>query len=371
MLARPALMSQERIPSLDGLRAISIGCVFVGHLAGTRGFPLSAPAGNAMNIAELGVHVFFVISGYLITRLLLQEAARTGRIDLGAFYLRRTLRIFPPYYALLGVLLLASLAGRITLNHHDILRAMTYTTNYDAGRSWYVGHTWSLSVEEQFYLLWPAVVLLARPRKAILAAAAVVLAVPVIRVASWELMRWSGDGIGARFETVADAIALGCVLAGIRGRLHATPAYLRALSSPFFILVPLVTLAANATDQHPLVYFGAAFTIVNIGVALCIDWCVTFSEGRVGRVLNARPLVYVGWLSYSLYLWQQPFLNRTGTSSVTAFPLNLGIACALALASYYLVERPSLRLRRRLERRFVRAAAPPPLPGLLPAKPAA
>src|SRR5215831_9629535 len=198
-------MSQDRIPSLDGLRAISIAFVFVGHLAGTRGFPVPAAAGNAVNIAELGVHVFFVISGYLITRLLLQETASSGRIDLGNFYLRRTLRIFPPYYALLAALLAADLLGAVALHRHDILRAMTYTTNYDEGRSWYVGHTWSLSVEEQFYLLWPAVVLLARPRRAVLAAAAVVLAVPIIRVGSLELMRWSGDGIGARFETVADA----------------------------------------------------------------------------------------------------------------------------------------------------------------------
>ena len=347
-------MAQDRIPSLDGLRAISIAFVFFGHLAGTRGFPVPAAAGNAVNIAELGVHVFFVISGYLITRLLLQETARHGRIDLGNFYLRRTLRIFPPYYTLLAALLVADLLGAVALHRHDILRAMTYTTNYDEGRSWYVGHTWSLSVEEQFYLLWPAVVLLARPRRAVLAAAAVVLAVPIIRVGSWELLRWSGDGIGARFETVADAIAIGCVLAGVRSRLHATPGYRRLLSSPFFVLVPLVTIAANATGQHPLVYFGAAFTIVNIGVALCIDWCVTFADGRVGRLLNARPLVFVGWLSYSLYLWQQPFLNRAGTSIVTTFPLNLVLAITAALASYYAVERPSLRLRRRIEAQTTR-----------------
>jgi peptidoglycan/LPS O-acetylase OafA/YrhL len=342
----------DRIPSLDGLRAISIAFVFFGHLAGTRGFPLSTQTGNATGLAELGVHVFFVISGYLITRLLLEEIDRNGRIDLRRFYLRRTLRIFPPYYTLLAVLFIADLAGLVGLHRHDVLRAMTYTTNYAADRSWYVGHTWSLSVEEQFYLLWPAVMLLVRPRKAIVVAAAVVLLVPVIRIASWELMRWSGDGIGHRFETVADAIAIGCVLAGVRARLHRTPAYMRVLSSPAFALVPVVTLAANTLGDHPVVYFGAAFTIVNLGVALCLDWCVTFADGRIGQILNARPLVFVGWLSYSLYLWQQLFLNRAGTAIVTSFPLNLALAIAAALASYYLVERPSLRLRRRIEKRL-------------------
>src|SRR5262245_26497608 len=187
MSIRPAI-DHERIPSLDGLRAISIAFVFLGHLAGTRGFPIGTAPGNALNTAELGVHVFFVISGYLITGLLLQEVARHGRIDVPRFYLRRTLRIFPPYYALLAVLFVADLAGLVPLHDHDVLRAMTYTSNYDPNRSWFVGHTWSLSVEEQFYLLWPAVVLLLRPRRAVVAAAAVVVLVPIIRIASWEWM---------------------------------------------------------------------------------------------------------------------------------------------------------------------------------------
>jgi peptidoglycan/LPS O-acetylase OafA/YrhL len=370
MSTRPSI-SHDRIPSLDGLRALSIGGVFLGHLAGTRGFPLTTAAGNAANLAELGVHVFFVISGYLITRLLLDEIARHGRIDLPRFYLRRTLRIFPPYYAFLIVLFFANLAGLVTLHNHDVARAMTYTSNYDRDRSWFVGHTWSLSVEEQFYLLWPAVMLLLRPRKAIVAAAAVVLLVPIVRVASWELMRSSGDGIGHRFETVADAIAIGCVLAGVRARLHRTGPYLRALSSPLFVAVPLVTVAANMLGDHPLLYFGAAFTIVNVGVALCLDWCVTFPDGQVGRLLNARPLVFVGWLSYSLYLWQQPFLNRGSASGVAAFPLNLALAVALALVSYFAIEQPSLRLRRRIERRLPRQAAQDPVPALARAGPSA
>jgi peptidoglycan/LPS O-acetylase OafA/YrhL len=368
----PPSHDRDRIPSLDGLRAVSIAFVFLGHLAGTRGFPLGTAAGNASNIAELGVHVFFVISGYLITRLLLEEVARHGHIELPRFYLRRTLRIFPPYYALLAVLAIADVAGLVALHDHDVLHAMTYTSNYDRHRSWYVGHTWSLSVEEQFYLLWPAVMLLLRPRKAIIAAAAVVLLVPVIRVASWELMRWTGDGIGHRFETVADAIAIGCVLAGVRARLHRSPLYLRMLSSPAFLLVPLLTFAANLLGDHPVVYFGAAFTLVNLGVALCVDWCVTFADGRIGRVLNAQPLVFVGWLSYSLYLWQQLFLNRASGAWTASFPLNLTLAVVAALGSYYAIERPSLALRRRIERRFPRPiAANRPVAALVPAGPGA
>src|SRR5262249_7861489 len=157
---------------------------------GTRNFPLSEAVGNFWGLGEFGVRVFFVISGFLITGLLMQELARDGRIRLARFYLRRTLRIFPPYYTLLVTLGLASAAGAVTLASHDLTHAATYTSNYYLGRSWFMGHTWSLSVEEQFYLLWPAVFLIAGPRRGFFIAAAVVVLTPFIRVAEWELFRW-------------------------------------------------------------------------------------------------------------------------------------------------------------------------------------
>src|SRR6516165_8010445 len=100
---------ETRIPSLDGLRAISITLVLIAHLAGTRNFPLSEAAGNFWGLGEFGVRVFFVISGFLITGLLMDELADEGHIRLGRFYLRRRLRIFPPYYMLLAGLAAAAI----------------------------------------------------------------------------------------------------------------------------------------------------------------------------------------------------------------------------------------------------------------------
>ena len=354
-----ATRQAERIPSLDGLRAISIVLVLVGHLAGTRGFPLSAATGNFWALGELGVHVFFVISGFLITGLLLDELARTDRIRLGRFYFRRTLRIFPPYYTLLLALVAAQAVGWIALRPGDAWHALTYTSNYDAARSWHVGHTWSLAVEEQFYLLWPATIVLLGTRRGIGAALLVVALAPIVRLAELQFFPAMQDGIGHRFETVADAIAIGCVLAGTRERLHRSAAYMRVLSSPLFVAVPLVVFAANLLHDHARISFLIGRPMVNIGAALCLDWAVTFHEGRVGRVLNAAPLVFVGWMSYSLYLWQQPFLDRASGAIVAAFPLNITLACAGALASYYLIERPSLQLRKRIESSHARRA---PLP---------
>jgi len=361
--ARP----QDRIPSLDGLRAISIVMVLFGHLAGTRGFPVSYAIGNRLGLAEVGVHVFFVISGYLITRLLLEELERHGRISLQSFYIRRTLRIFPPYYLFLGVLLVLSAVGLIVLGSSDLPRALTYTSNYDEHRTWFVGHTWSLSVEEQFYLMWPLLLVASGRRRAIVIAAIVVVLAPIVRIVSWEWLGLSGDAIGSRFETVADAIAIGCLLAATRTWLHQQPLYMRALSSPWFALVPLVGIAAQTLHDHPVADFLVGVSVINVAAALTIDWCVTYASGRVGRVMNATPLVVIGTLSYSLYLWQQLFLNRSASNAMSAFPLNIVLVSAAAAASYLLVERPALNLRRRIEAWRRRPAPAPAAPILAPA----
>jgi peptidoglycan/LPS O-acetylase OafA/YrhL len=348
----------HRIPSLDGLRAISISLVLLSHLGGTRHFPIPTSVTDFFELGHLGVRVFFVISGYLITNLLLQELTKKNSIHLLKFYFRRTLRIFPPYYVLLGILFLAQACGLITLAPRDALHTLTYTSNYYPERSWYVGHTWSLSVEEQFYLLWPAVLLLAGRRRALWAAAVLVLFSPVLRLA---LYYFAGRGypIGHTFETVADSIAVGCVLAGARAWLKQQRLYERFLSSRWFYFVPLAVLLASALYDRPRLYSFFGFTIMNVGIALCVDWCVTHDEGRVGALLNSRPLVFLGVMSYSLYLWQQPFLNKSSAAMVTQFPLNIILVGAAALASYYLIERPSLRTRQRLEARlFTRTTRP-------------
>jgi peptidoglycan/LPS O-acetylase OafA/YrhL len=279
----------------------------------------------------------------------MQELADEGGIRLGRFYLRRTLRIFPPYYTLLLALGVAWMLGAVALSPNDLARGATYTSNYHLDRSWFMAHTWSLSVEEQFYLLWPAVLLLAGLRRGFFIAAAVVLLSPFIRVAEWELFRSAGADIGVRFETVADSIATGCLLAGTRTYLHKMPLYRRLLAGRAFVAVPAIAILANFTHDHPLVSFGLGMTAQNIAIALCLDWAVTYNAGRLGRVLNAAPLVFVGWLSYSLYLWQQPFLNRDSPSAVAAFPLNILCVAILALLSYYVVERPALRVRKAIE----------------------
>jgi peptidoglycan/LPS O-acetylase OafA/YrhL len=347
----------QRIPSLDGLRAISITMVVFSHLH------LLAPQSVAaawLNFGELGVRVFFVISGFLITGLLLKESEKTGTISLKGFYIRRAFRIFPAALVYLGTIVLLNALGIVTLRPYDALAAATYTMNYHWDRAWHLGHMWSLSVEEQFYLFWPALMLLAGVRRGLLVAAAFVLIAPAVRVGTWVLFPAQREGVGESFQTVFDAIAIGCVLAGAKEWLGQRPRYLALLRSPAFVLLPIVALACNAYKGHTSFDLPFGQTIVNVCIVLCVDRCVRFPDTPFGRFLNSAPLVWVGGLSYSLYLWQQLFMGRDGWT-VQQLPWKLIGALGAATASYYLIEQPFLRLRARLQAPAgPRAAAPAP-----------
>lgn len=138
----------KRIPSLDGLRAIAIALVVVGHWAGTHNFPVG------LGSAFLGVRIFFVISGYLITTLLLREQSQTATISLSEFYVRRAYRILPAATVFLAIMLITR---RHELTWYHAAMAALYLADFDPTRPMFFGHLWSLSVEEQFYLLWPGI----------------------------------------------------------------------------------------------------------------------------------------------------------------------------------------------------------------------
>jgi peptidoglycan/LPS O-acetylase OafA/YrhL len=347
----------ERIPSLDGIRAISILAVILGHLAGTEGFPQFATRiirNPYVDLAALGVRVFFVISGFLITGLLRREHEREGKIRLGRFYMRRTLRIFPAYFAFLFVVLALAWLDRVSITRSDMLHAFTYTVNYKPDRSWEIGHLWSLSVEEQFYLLWPALILLAGLARSANAAIVAVVAVPLVRVGVWYLAPDRIDTVGVTFETAADALAVGCLLALCADVLWRSPRYRSLVLQVWPAWLLLLAGLALTTRVRP--GFALGMTLTNVAVALLIDGAVRSPGSRQGRLLNSRVLAFIGTMSYSLYLWQQLFLDRTHPSTLTAFPVNVLAATAVALASLYLVERPMLSLRARIEKAFFRSA---------------
>jgi peptidoglycan/LPS O-acetylase OafA/YrhL len=339
-----------RIPCLDGIRAVAISLVLISHLVGTSGFGVPAAWHRYLDLGQLGVRIFFVVSGYLITTLLLDEHRKYGSVSLLHFYFRRTFRIFPAFYVFVVAIMLADAVGWVSLRENDILHAFTYTTNYHRDRAWELGHLWSLAVEEQFYLLWPMMFLLLGVRGAIAGAAAYLVIAPVVRVVTWQLHPEQLAGVGETFQTVADAIATGCVLAAVRAWLGQKPAFLAMQRSSWtMVLLVLIILVGNHFQGRISISYPVGETALNVSIALCIDWCLRNPSGRLGAFLEWKPVVRVGLLSYSLYLWQQPFTNRDSDALVASFPLNALCIVAAALASYHLVEKPFLSWRQRLD----------------------
>lgn len=330
-----------RLPSLDGLRAVAIGLVLLAHFS-VDGSLLRGVSAR-FDLGNLGVRIFFVLSGFLITSLLLAEHAREGRIDLPRFFLRRSLRIMPAYVVYVVAMIAAAAAGAVVLTGRDIVHALTYTTNYIVP-SWVMGHTWSLAVEEQFYLVWPLLLAFAGLRRGFRGALLVLVLAPAARLAGTLVPDWP-DHPRYAFEAVCDALATGCLLAHLRGSAWAWSPYRRLLSG-FRGLVPIAILTlAAAGARWPVLHAAVGASLLNLAIAVGLDACLRFPSGVTGRVLNARPVAFIGTLSYSLYLWQQPFAAMRGAWEVAALPLAFGAA----FASYAFVERPALRLRARLE----------------------
>ena len=324
----------ERIPALDGLRALAIVMV-VGYHA-DKGV---VPAGF------WGVLLFFVLSGYLITRLLCVERDRSGRIDIRFFYVKRALRLLP---ALALVCVALVVAGT---DWSQVVPSLGYFANYARVDGMDLGlltHTWSLAVEEHFYLIWPLVVAAVPARHRL----RVIGAIAVLAIA------WRAVAIGVMApswvynasDTNAAALLAGCYLGVARPRQWAWAGW----SIP--ILVGLMLLPVFGEGGAAFLWGG--FVAIGLGV-VAIQHATTHPAW-----LEARALVWVGKISYGLYLWHYVFI-RGGFPLWAAIPLTV----AVSAASWYLVEEPIRRLRGRFKRRIDTPVPPIAVPDGAPVEP--
>lgn len=340
-----------RIPCLDGLRAMSIALVLLSHARLTTGFPWPSVAGSDMPhlLGTLGVCLFFVISGYLISTLVLQEKEQTGTISLKLFYTRRGLRIFPAYYLYLSVALLLTAIGFAELSPIGFLASATYWRNLYAGPpDWIIEHTWSLSIEEQFYLTWPLCLRVTSRKQAACVALVGILGWPVLRYLRHGFA-FAGAGPLALQFAAHDTILYGCLLALATRPGRSLPRMVRLvhIRGGGMAAILLLGVVYSALPLWPTNLTFSLIPIRNITLTYLVWWCVCNGKSTLGRLLETPPLVWVGVVSYSLYLWQQVFLFPGKRAWVNLFPQNLVFVFLAAWLSYSLVERPLNRLRHR------------------------
>ena len=392
-------------PALDGLRAIAVACVLCYHMAALKG-------------GYLGVDAFLVLSGFLITSLLLAERDRAGAISLKAFYVRRAFRLTPAYYAfvVIGavlVVLLKTHADQLDFLENAVT-SLLYVNDYfrifrpDSGGAWF-GHVWSLSLEEQFYLLWPVALVAICRREQLARRLPAILFGGAVLVACWRAALAdagvSGDRTYFALDTRSDSLLIGCALAawlhasrlearaggthvggtsiggtsvggqaadgqvagglaaaaggadGVRGGDVAGRLLARVLAVlPVAGPLALVALAAEvltvpANGARTTIMDRGGYTVVALLFAVLI---LALDQGRPAwllRALGCRPLAWAGRISYGFYLWHFPVTGFAGDKLVVRLgrgPATVVaglVAIGLAAASYYLLEQPIQRRR--------------------------
>jgi peptidoglycan/LPS O-acetylase OafA/YrhL len=358
----------EKFPAFDGFRGIGVLIVVMSHFPDVVNSGLYSFAWKLNQLSRIGyvaLDIFFVISGFFITRLLLRERATTGRISFTNFYSRRALRIFPIYYLSIVVCYFVFKFGAT-----DTLSLLTYTFNFyhpfhPAPHP--LEHTWSLSVEEQFYFFWPLLILLVPPRLLDLVTGRLI---PVLAVASGLLMAWtigaqdsllSGDIVYMSLFTRMLSLSLGGWLA-VR-EFENRP--LRGLPCVLLAIGALVILALDrfGRDHGVIVTQGVYWTIALVAYAMfSVAFVATmvFDRGLFQRtttaVLSWPILRWMGAISYALYLFHLPVLFVLGMNpgapgiertTLAQVAMALFITIALAIISYLAIERPLQSVKRR------------------------
>jgi peptidoglycan/LPS O-acetylase OafA/YrhL len=318
------------MPSLDGLRAISITLVVLGHLVKWKHVSLDVLG----SYGALGVHIFFVLSGYLITNLLLKEHARSSTISLKNFYIRRAFRIFPAAFVFLAIVTI--LYWR-QMRWYNIAAAALYVTNMDVTRPWIFGHLWSLSIEEQFYLLWPFALKKWQSHKSAILIG-VFLFTPIFWVGLYVFK--IHNGLVSSLPAHADKLAIGCLLAIFAFRLPQIKKPFAVLMVFTAVFIPWFPATSPARTLFMLFVLRPLLDLCLAGLVLHV---IQFPY----RFLNWTPVAWLGKISYSLYLWQELFCSN---ASLHMGYLLVLPALACACISYYCIEQPMLRLRDKWQR---------------------
>lgn len=316
---------------IDGYRGIAVSCVVCAHSLAYH-FRSTGPIAIRIErladpFAEMGVQLFFVISGYIITTLLVREEQKAGRISIPAFYVRRFFRILPPLFVYYAALAILRFAGTIEFDTGTIRNSALFTCNTGfTDCEWWVAHTWSLAVEEQFYLAWPLLLAFLPAGRRV----PFLLLVLTGLLFAFLIMPYQWHSNWISFSCIASG-ALYSLSARLRDIIKRGSNYLLWIGAgllfalgPVFLVKPLLVLT-------PLLILFILFAARELPL--------------LRRVLESGPLQAVGLCSYSLYLWQQVFLAQP---QAYHHQLPLAALPVVVALSFFLIERPCARIGHKL-----------------------
>lgn len=339
------------IKGFDALRAISITLVLTSHL----GLFLILPENTFIRerlwlliSGTTGVQIFFTISGFLITSILLKEKERNGTIHFRNFYIRRFLRLMPPLLVFYPIIAILMQSGQITATSEGLLLSIFYLYNF-VPRECYtteLGHTWSLALEEQYYLIWPFFV---RYFQRINTYSIVIFTILIACIACFFILpRTSFQHtyyVSRWFIPAVAPILVGSYAAFINQK--------RPNLSTRFRSNKRVLIYSFILFVFPLYAVGdmrACYTIVQAaGISLWLLWIFHNQESRLTQLLDNRFVNYIGKISYGLYVYQGLFLTTGpgGKLWIQQFPQNILLTFALAIVSFHFLEKPILKLKQR------------------------
>lgn len=341
------------IKGYDSLRAISIIFVLFAHLGLKQYLPENDYVGQRvwqLMSGGTGVQIFFTLSGFLITSILLKELKEYNSIHFRFFFIRRFLRLLPPLIVLYIVIFVLMLNGSINDSGYGIIFSFFYIYNFIPNKFYTseLGHTWSLSVEEQYYFVWPFVIHFVRERKKLFLIIFAVVAVSFLSYYIYPHISFTGRFKPTRwFIPAVSSIIIGSFFGIIAFQMNPKWKELKHNNRNLLIAGIVLYLFPLYTPILQLIVVFQA-----VGISLILMWISLNQESKLTTLLDNKVLSYIGKLSYGLYVYHGIFI-RTGPGSelwIQQFPQNVFFTVCMAIASYHFLEMPILKLKKHFRR---------------------